>query len=679
MQNVSIITYPTITEFTNFNSLKKIYKDIEQLSLGTLIVANLFRINGCNVNFIDSNQKYYRFIESGNNPDDFCNELAAKLAQHHSMFYGFSSICSSYHITLTLARELKREKNNCIIFLGGPQASATARATLKTCPYIDFILSGEAENSVRDFIKYYKDSPEKVPGLFWRNTDNEIKNNPVCIPKVMDQLPAPAYDLYQPVFKRSSINIEAGRGCPNNCKFCSTNHFFGRCYRLKSTKKIINEVIELTTKHKLNFVKFNHDNMFFNRERLLEFYNQWTSEGKVCSIRWSCSLRIDFITTEIADMLSKCNCHAIFIGLETGSQRMQKIINKNVDLEKAKQSIDYLHHAGIMTTVSFIIGFPEETKDDLKKTIDFFYLMLCKKLSTPQIGTLSPVAGSKYYEEYFNVLTFDNHFSSIAHQGSELSDNFTEMLKSSPELFSAHYSIPLKNLDNKYIYDTVKLLTYASSLFHYLLVISAYCVGDLYTLTILWKTYKKDNINDKKYNSNYLFYMDFLLFASKLPEYSFFKMDCKKQFMFVLDAYNLLDSEYEFLKCIKNKIKTEVTIGHNDLLEASCIMRETSFSFSKIVNSFDSNEAIEEIKMDKSQIIIFLNGDKIIVEEPSLLTYTIIHCFKDRQKVSKVLKHLCENYSHILPGFLNIEAGFLYSIETLVRRGLLAKPSSLIF
>jgi len=680
MKEITLVSYPTSTDFDNIDTIRHI-KYLKAPPFSILVVTALFRRLGVEVTLFSTDNEYRQHLGAGKKAATFCRDFGGRLAETAGSVVGFSSICNSYYITLAIAKELKRRRPDIKILLGGPHATATARATMEQCWYVDFILVGEIEELLKAFVAHHESSPDKVSGLYWRDSGDSIHCNPVAPPPVLDDIPQPAYDLCED-YTLDSFMVEAGRGCPFLCKFCSTSNFFGKSYRLRPFDAIAQDASVLDRQFGFSKIALLHDNLFHSRQTLVEFCRNWKNDERTRDLSWNCSLRADSITHETAEELGKSGCESVFIGIESGSQRMQRIINKRLKIDRARQVIDSLHANGVRTTVAFMIGFPEEKVDDARLTLNFYYEMLCRKQAAPQIDMLSPVNGSHYYEEYREQLYYDELTSAMAHQGDALSNvsaDYDDMVRDFPVLFAAHYALPLQYLDREFVFECACFLRYAAYNLRWLLVMAVYSVGDLYSLVEMFLEYKKNGSSALKgirYYSNYDFLEDFLDFAASLPERKGFREECLDHYSFMLDAYSLSDEQFDSLRELAAARDDEVpsSLTVDDRLVPTCLTRKARYSFSEFVDAFDNGDPVETVMPKSAAIVLRTDGEQIVMEGVSVLTAAIVRSFDKGQVISAALERLCENKAGLLPDSIsNRQQGFLYAIQKLVEIGYL-KP-----
>ena len=107
-----------------------------------------------------------------------------------------------------------------------------------------------------------------------------------------------------------SMRVEAGRGCPFHCTFCSTATFFGRKYRVKAAGKLVSELKSLNRDYNIGDFSLQHDLFTVNRRKVLEF----CEEVRPCNFSWTCSARIDCVDSELLGEMARSGCRGIYLG-----------------------------------------------------------------------------------------------------------------------------------------------------------------------------------------------------------------------------------------------------------------------------------------------------------------------------------------------------------------------------
>ncbi|MEN8117296.1 MAG: radical SAM protein [Bacteroidota bacterium] len=362
---------------------------------------------------------------------------------------GFSTWCISYPASILVAKELKSLAPEIPIVFGGPQASVVTQQTLEEFKFVDYVLSGEADLSFPLFIKQLiKRKPDfsVVPGLTYRNgLDNIQQNGLKEVVSDLDALPVPAYDL---IPKQKSIKLDVGRGCPFQCTYCTTNDFFSKKYRVKSAGRIIDEMMLGYRTNNIKSFSFAHDMFTLNKKFVFELCDKLisTKEEKGIDFTWTCSARIDCITDKMLIALKKAGCQSIFFGIETGSEKIQKKIKKNLDVSRVYEVADLCRKINLKMHVSYILGFIEETKADVEKTLHSILKMALKGTFT-QSSELSFLPGTPIFNMNKHELKFDGRFSNFSH--NVCGQNELNLIIQFPEIFSSFYYLPVKTMNRE--------------------------------------------------------------------------------------------------------------------------------------------------------------------------------------------------------------------------------------
>jgi radical SAM superfamily enzyme YgiQ (UPF0313 family) len=448
--NICLVSSPTVTEFDPQVAETDAVRVIsEHAPIGILTLAAILGQSGITVEVVDLNQTYYRYLRSAayRRRVDFCSFVAREFASRSFDLWGFSTICSTYPLTIRIARELKRFQPQSVVMLGGPQASVVDAATLRAFPFIDFIVRGEADETLPRLLAAFPDLRE-IPGVTFRSGTSIVRNPNAPVVLDLDKLPLPAFDRFPGLDTCQAVPLEVGRGCPFACTFCSTNDFFRRRFRLKSPACVIGQMRMIHRTYGNTRFELIHDMFTVDRKRVVEFCEALLASGD--HFQWNCSARTDCIDDALIALMARAGCAGIFFGIETGSARMQRLIGKNLDLREAASRIGCAVRHGIGATVSLITGFPGETRQDLRDTVDF--LMDAARLdgAAPQLHLLAPVAGTPVYEQYRGRLEQADVFSDISYHGWRQDAADRELIRAHPAIFPNFYSVPT-SLDLGYL------------------------------------------------------------------------------------------------------------------------------------------------------------------------------------------------------------------------------------
>jgi hypothetical protein len=302
----------------------------------------------------------------------------------------------------------------------------------------DVLVRGEAEETIVPLLDALDSGKElsAVPGISYRDGSRVCRSTVDAGVMDVNRLSMAAFHFY-PIreLKMRSMRVEAGRGCPFHCTFCSTATFFGRKYRVKAAEKLVSELKSLNSTYNITEFSLQHDLFTVNRRKVLEF----CEEVRPCSFAWTCSARIDCVDSELLREMSRAGCRGIYFGVETGSSNLQELVKKRLDISLLAPTLTNAKELGIDVTTSFITGFPHETLSDLEATLDC--LDLCHRISPTttclQLHLLTPEPGTALYEENKSQLLYDGHISDF--NFPTLAADEQALLRGNPDIFMNHH------------------------------------------------------------------------------------------------------------------------------------------------------------------------------------------------------------------------------------------------
>lgn len=401
-------------------------------SIGTLQLATILMQSGISCEIV----QYFR-IGDVTHFSVFLENAVRLIEEKSPKILSFYSRCDTYHISLRIAEYVKAKwKDICIVF-GGPQSDITAEATLRRIPWVDYICCGEGENTVVPlFSSILQGKPDlTTPGLVYRLDGKIVKNPRPELIEGLDSLPMLDYTLLH--FNESKealekpFDIDVGRGCPFTCTFCSTNSFWGRRFRLKSPKRIYEEVKYIYEHYGRTRFSFSHDMFTFNRKKVRETCALLKTLD--FPIEWGCSARADCLDKELIDTMADAGMVGVYLGIETGSPRMQKLINKNLKVQNVVELVAYLKQKGIETVASFIYGFPEETEEDVSLTIGLIGKLLNLRCVRIQTHLCTFHVGTELSRRYRDEMTPVTHYSDQT--GEYAIAECADLIQGHPEIF----------------------------------------------------------------------------------------------------------------------------------------------------------------------------------------------------------------------------------------------------
>ncbi len=241
---------------------------------------------------------------------------------------------------------------------------------------VDFVLRGEGERGFAALVEEIARGrrPESAPGVVFRREGGIVTGPPPALIEDLDALPFPARRLtpwkkYTSVLSRVSpiTTMFTSRGCPYRCSFCSRPHL-GKTFRFRSPANVVDEMEECREMG-IREVFIYDDTFSVSRPRMMEICREISKRG--LEIGWDIRARVDSVDEEVLDNLKRAGCQRIHYGIEAGTEKILKVLNKGITLEQARRAVSLTKKAGIQSLAYFMIGSPTENREDVRKTIDF--------------------------------------------------------------------------------------------------------------------------------------------------------------------------------------------------------------------------------------------------------------------------------------------------------------------
>jgi anaerobic magnesium-protoporphyrin IX monomethyl ester cyclase len=370
-----------------YNSAVKSVVGVSSPPLGLAYIASVLRQNH-EVKIIDSNVLNYTI-----------SDVERELRSFNPDVVGITSVTPSIYEAYKVAETAKKVREDCIVVLGGPHATFMPRQTMEECKYIDIIVKGEGEETTRELIENVeKGAPlNGVKGITFREKNEIIDTDPRPFIKNIDDIPFPSRDLLpMHLYKFNGVKYTTmltSRGCPFKCSFCSSSRLFGGYWRGRSPENVLEEMKIVYEEYGIRNIEFIDDTFTLNQERAEKICDEIIKQG--WDISWGASSRVDTLSKKLAEKMKKAGCWIIYLGIESGSQKILDAIGKRITLEQVEKAVKILKDAGIKVLGSFIIGFLQDTKETIKETIKFAKSL---NLDYAQFSILTPYPGTPIFD-----------------------------------------------------------------------------------------------------------------------------------------------------------------------------------------------------------------------------------------------------------------------------------------
>lgn len=308
---------------------------------------------------------------------------------------------------LRLIQFVKNEPSlrNTKIVLGGPEVRNHVKNFLTHGA--DFIVLGEGEETMLELVQFLNGKTnktiEEIEGVSFLNEKGEVvQNKERAKLKELTDLPFPNrskvnlqlyFDAWKQKHGTSAISINTMRGCPYSCKWCS-RAVYGQSYRRRSAKNVVDEIEWIKNTYDVDSIWFVDDVFTVSHKWLKEFNEEL--QNRNISMPYECITRADRMNEAVILDLKASGCFRVWIGAESGSQKVIDLMDRRVDVNQVRNMIQLSQSHGIQAGTFIMVGYPGETEADIFETVNHL------KVSNPDIFTITvayPIKGTPLYQE----------------------------------------------------------------------------------------------------------------------------------------------------------------------------------------------------------------------------------------------------------------------------------------
>jgi len=311
---------------------------------------------------------------------------------------GITAMTPKIAAVLKTATVCKEYNNQLNVVIGGPHATIKPEEILQYKD-VDYVIRGEGEVSMVKLVSAIEKMDtslfKEIGGLSYRLNGNIVNNLHLDYINDLDTIPFPARELLLYPENYSSEDmaiIMTSRGCPFSCTFCY-KEMFGKKVRYRSVGNVIEEIKHVMQKYGAKQFAFKDDSFTLNKKRVVEFCDVFATEG--IKINWECTTRVDLIDEDLLKKMMSAGCNTIKVGVESGSENMLKLMKKGITHEKVRKAAKLFNKHGIFWSAYFMMGLPNETEEDIYKTLEF---MKDIRPGYASIGVYEPYPGTELFE-----------------------------------------------------------------------------------------------------------------------------------------------------------------------------------------------------------------------------------------------------------------------------------------
>jgi anaerobic magnesium-protoporphyrin IX monomethyl ester cyclase len=377
-----------------------IHDDLKMIPTGLAYLASSARKHGIEVQILDQYAECLSFQEIENRIRSYSPDLI-----------GYGSTTPNYSATITMIKLIKDKFPDIPVVMGGNHPSIFPDEALAYSE-VDYVLRGEAEVSLPELCRALDRGHglEVILGLSYRDKEAFIKHNPDVPPVNLDSLSWPAYDLLPMELYRCPISSKfahpvyqmiTSRGCPNKCSYCinSVEPKIGTLYRRRPIDDVVSEMEMLINKYQARQIQFWDPIFPLGKKHALEFCEKVIERGLHRKMVWNSTTYAELLDEEMIAAMVKAGCRGLGFGIESGVPELLRSVNRKSDLDKVRAICKIARRHGITVGGGFIMGFPTETQEMTRQTIDYAKSL---DLHYAQFSIMVPYPGTPLYNQLKN-------------------------------------------------------------------------------------------------------------------------------------------------------------------------------------------------------------------------------------------------------------------------------------
>ena len=392
------------------------------------------------------------------------SEFRSLLRETDPDIIGISVMSAKLESALKLAAISKELNPRRQVVFGGFHPTVAPEEILSHTS-VDFVIRGEGEHTFLDLCRALGSNRQEfsgINGLSFRHNGGAVHNQPRPLESHLSAFHYPTREEYLNLERYPKLALAAmmsSRGCPYDCTFCNAKSIWTRKVRYRDADEVISEMVWLKQRYGVPRYTFNDDSFTVNRRHTEELLRKIAASK--LGIPWVCQTRTDLLDEELLKKMIAAGCISISIGLESVSDRMLKIIKKNLTMESFNKALAFIERSNIEYCIYLMVGFPEETEEEILKSIEFV-----KASRAPFIGlsVFTPYPGCESYQRAkdMGVIKGELDWSSYSHQSIENyfsfnipKERFTELVQELAAEVDKHnrkMATPLANYPRKIRY-----------------------------------------------------------------------------------------------------------------------------------------------------------------------------------------------------------------------------------
>lgn len=381
--------------------------------LGFLYLATPLERDGFEVKILDTPLYYQTITPLDENtvrigmPFD---QIAAEIRSYAPQIIGVScAYTMSEADSFAVIDHIKQHFPSVLLVVGGAHASANPGYVLRN-RHIDLAVIGEGELTMLEIARRFRSGQplQDIPGTALVSSGQVRINAPREYMTDLDEYGANwrLLDMAQyfahpsnssATMRRNAVDLVTSRGCPGKCVFCSIHTVWGRKWRARSPKNVVDEMELLCRQYGARQFRIQDDNLTLDKRRIIALCDEIIR--RKLDIRWDTpnGIALWTLNEDVLKKMKQAGCYRVTFGIESACARTQQYIGKIVDLQRIRDIVACCHRIGMWVCGTFIIGFPDETREEIRETERF---IVTSRLNFPFIYVAQPMQGTRLYEDF---------------------------------------------------------------------------------------------------------------------------------------------------------------------------------------------------------------------------------------------------------------------------------------
>ena len=417
-RNIILISPPMVT--TDWTP-RDISPASPGLPIGLLSIGSILMENGYHVKILDG---FLGKVDLSAELD----QALKQMSREKVLFVGISARTTQLPSAVKAAAIIRKDFTDMPLVWGGTHPTLFPEETC-TDPLVDVVVIGEGEYACLELAEAFSGSMplSTIKGIMFKDADRKVVFTGPRAPTNLNDLPFPRYELlniddylHRPMISGDGprrgkttklLHLHTGMGCPFRCTFCINTtvyrdgkYYQKSLYRGKSATKILDEIQMLIERYKVEHISFVDECFLVDKKRLFQLLDgieerglkfSWSTGGKVHYIKDT------YLSKDVIKRMRNLGCVILGFGAESGSQKILNYLKKDITIEQVEHAAKITNDNKIVSEFSFMIGLPQESIEDMLKTVDFIKKLkkIGEYVMTQNVQLYRPYPGGELFNE----------------------------------------------------------------------------------------------------------------------------------------------------------------------------------------------------------------------------------------------------------------------------------------